>query len=256
MLKLDHVTKKFGGLIAVNDVSINIEKGKLAGLIGPNGAGKTTIFNIITGVYRPENGRVYFKDREITGEKPHRITSLGVARTFQNIKLFYRMTVLDNVRVACHFRLKASILSAVFDLPGYSKQEKSITEESLKLLEAVGLYELRNERASSLPYGHQRKLEIARALATRPELLLLDEPAAGMNPEETLDLMKFIVRIRNEFDLTILLIEHDMKVVMGICEEITVLDHGNIIARGTPLEIQNNPEVIKAYLGSGAYARG
>ncbi|GAB4310926.1 ABC transporter ATP-binding protein [Pseudothermotoga elfii] len=256
MLKLDHVTKKFGGLTAVNDVSINIEKGKLAGLIGPNGAGKTTIFNIITGVYRPENGRVYFKDREITGEKPHRITSLGVARTFQNIKLFYRMTVLDNVRVACHFRLKASILSAVFDLPGYSKQEKSITEESLKLLEAVGLYELRNERASSLPYGHQRKLEIARALATRPELLLLDEPAAGMNPEETLDLMKFIVRIRNEFDLTILLIEHDMKVVMGICEEITVLDHGNIIARGTPLEIQNNPEVIKAYLGSGAYARG
>ncbi|ABV34492.1 MULTISPECIES: ABC transporter ATP-binding protein [Pseudothermotoga] len=256
MLKLDHVTKKFGGLIAVNDVSINIEKGRLAGLIGPNGAGKTTIFNIITGVYRPENGRVYFKDREITGEKPHRITSLGVARTFQNIKLFYRMTVLDNVRVACHFRLKASILSAVFDLPGYSKQEKSITEESLKLLEAVGLYELRNERASSLPYGHQRKLEIARALATRPELLLLDEPAAGMNPEETLDLMKFIVRIRNEFDLTILLIEHDMKVVMGICEEITVLDHGNIIARGTPLEIQNNPEVIKAYLGSGAYARG
>ncbi|MDI6851943.1 MAG: ABC transporter ATP-binding protein [bacterium] len=255
ILRLDRVTKKFGGLVAVNNVSLELEQGQLAGLIGPNGAGKTTIFNVITGVYRADSGKVYFMGIDVTKKKPHEIAALGIARTFQNIKLFHRMSVLDNVRVACHFRLKASVFSAVLDLPKYAREEREMTKESLDLLEAVGLKQLANESAASLPYGYQRKLEIARALATRPRILLLDEPAAGMNPEETAELMRFIKRIRDEFGLTILLIEHDMKVVMGICEKITVLDHGCVIAEGSPKEIQNNPEVIKAYLGSGAYAR-
>ncbi|MGJ8455746.1 ABC transporter ATP-binding protein [Pseudothermotoga sp. U03pept] len=255
ILKLDGVVKRFGGLIAVNNVSMELEQGELAGLIGPNGAGKTTVFNVITGVYRADAGKISFMGVDITERKPHETAALGIARTFQNIKLFQRMNVLDNVRVACHYRLKASVFSAVFDLPRYVKQEREMTKEALDLLEAVGLKRLANESAGSLPYGHQRKLEIARALATKPKLLLLDEPAAGMNPEETAELMKFIKRIRDEFGLTVLLIEHDMKVVMGICERITVLDHGCVIARGSPTEIQSNPEVIKAYLGSGVYAR-
>ncbi|HOJ88926.1 MAG TPA: ABC transporter ATP-binding protein [Pseudothermotoga sp.] len=255
MLKLDGVTKRFGGLIAVNNVSLELEEGELSGLIGPNGAGKTTIFNVITGVYPVDSGKILFMNQDITRKRPHETAALGIARTFQNIKLFGKMSVLDNVRVACHYRLRASVFSAVFSLPNYVKQDEELTRESLRLLEAVGLYKLKNDRASSLPYGHQRKLEIARALATKPKILLLDEPAAGMNPEETSELMKFIRRIRDEFNLTILLIEHDMKVVMGICERITVLDHGCVIARGSPGEIQSNPEVIKAYLGSGAYAR-
>jgi len=255
ILKLDGVTKRFGGLIAVNNVSLELEEGELSGLIGPNGAGKTTIFNVITGVYPVDSGKILFMNQDITRKRPHETAALGIARTFQNIKLFGKMSVLDNVRVACHYRLRASVFSAVFSLPNYVKQDEELTRESLRLLEAVGLYKLKNDRASSLPYGHQRKLEIARALATKPKILLLDEPAAGMNPEETSELMKFIRRIRDEFNLTILLIEHDMKVVMGICERITVLDHGCVIARGSPGEIQSNPEVIKAYLGSGAYAR-
>uniref|UniRef100_UPI000596EB35 ABC transporter ATP-binding protein n=1 Tax=Thermotoga caldifontis TaxID=1508419 RepID=UPI000596EB35 len=256
MLKLEKVTKRFGGLIAVNDVSMELFEGELVGLIGPNGAGKTTIFNLVTGFLRPDSGRIYFQGQDITGKKPHEITALGIARTFQNIKLFYRMSVLDNVRVACHLRLRSNVFSAVLGLSEYSAQERQMTHESLRLLEAVGLLDLKDEKASALPYGHQRKLEIARALATKPRLLLLDEPAAGMNPEETSELMQFIKRIRKEFDLTILLIEHDMKVVMGICERIIVLDHGSVIAVGTPEEVRNNPDVIRAYLGSGAYARG
>jgi len=256
LLKIEDLTKRFGGLVAVNRFSLSLSQGDLAGLIGPNGAGKTTIFNLITGVYKPTEGKIIFMNKEITQKKPHQITALGIARTFQNIRLFSKLSVLDNVKVAFHLRLRSNIFAAVFDTPGYSKQELEMEAKAEELLKAVGLLELKNERASALPYGHQRKLEIARALATQPKLLLLDEPAAGMNPEETIGLMRFIQKIKEDFDLTILLIEHDMKVVMGICEKITVLDHGSVIARGTPEEIQNNPEVIKAYLGTGGvYAR-
>lgn len=254
VLHCDGIVMRFGGLVAVNDFHLKLLKSELVGLIGPNGAGKTTVFNMITGVYTPTEKEIYFYSEKISGLKPHLITTKGIARTFQNIRLFGSLPVLDNIMLAHHLRVKSDPLSAVFRLPWYTKEEKYIYADSMQLLHAVGLEDRAKERADSLPYGEQRRLEIARALATKPKLLLLDEPAAGMNPQETEDLMRFIQKILKDFDLTILLIEHDMKVVMGICERILVLDYGVTIAEGVAEEIQNNPKVIEAYLGAGADA--
>lgn len=252
MLKIKDVTMRFGGVVAVNGFSANIERGDLVGLIGPNGAGKTTIFNMVTGVYKPTEGNILFgeeKETIISGKRPDEIAKLGVCRTFQNIRLFKELSVLDNVFIGNHLRLKSGILSSLFRIPSYTKEERKILEKSEYLLEKVGLYEERNEKSDSLPYGKQRRLEIARALATDPKLLLLDEPAAGMNPQETQELMEFIIDIKKEFNLTIFLIEHHMEVVMGICEKIFVLDHGVLIANGGPECIQKDQRVIEAYLG-------
>ncbi len=249
ILSLNGLTMIFGGLIAVNDFNFQLQDGDLAGLIGPNGAGKTTIFNMITGQYVPTKGKVVFINQELNELPPHTITSLGIARTFQNIRLFGNLSVLDNVLVSFQKELKKTFFSAMWETPGYIRQEKVMRAEGEQLLEAVGLLGMAGEEAKNLPYGQQRRLEIARALATHPKLLLLDEPAAGMNPHETMDLMSFIQRIRKEFNLTILLIEHDMKVVMGICERVAVMDFGIKIAEGTPNEIRNNPKVLEAYLG-------
>ena len=239
----------FGGLRAVDDFNISIEKGALYGLIGPNGAGKTTVFNLLTGVYKPTEGIITLDGKDITGKKTIDINQAGIARTFQNIRLFTNETVLENVMIGCHVRRKAKWWMAPLGLPLFRKEEEEIREKSMKLLEAVGLAQLANENSGSLPYGAQRRLEIARALATDPKFLLLDEPAAGMNPYETRELMKFIQSIRERFGITILLIEHDMKVVMGVCEYIWVLDYGVRIAEGNPDEIQSNKKVIVAYLG-------
>lgn len=249
LLLLEGVWKKFHGLTAVSDFNLCLESGELVGLIGPNGAGKTTVFNLITGVHKPTAGRIVFSGEDITGLRPDLITRRGIARTFQNIRLFGSLSVLENVLVANHLRLRSSPLEAVIRWGQYKSEEKAMLEYSWSLLEAVGLAHVAGEQAGSLPYGQQRRLEIARALATRPKLLLLDEPAAGMNPAEDGELMDFIRQIRKDFDLTILLIEHHMRVVMGICERILVLDYGVTIAQGTPAEIQKNQRVITAYLG-------
>ncbi|WP_017413447.1 ABC transporter ATP-binding protein [Clostridium tunisiense] len=249
LLKTNSATMQFGGLTAVNEFNLSIREGEIVALIGPNGAGKTTAFNMVTGVYTPTKGRITYEGKDITGNRPDLITKKGIARTFQNIRLFKELSVIDNVLIANHLHLKSGLVSALLKLPSYKREERAIREKSLALIERVGLMDVMNEKASSLPYGKQRRLEIARALATNPRLLLLDEPAAGMNPKETEELTEFIKEIRDEYDLTIFMIEHHMQVVMGISDRIYVLDYGVTIAQGTPHEIQNNQKVIEAYLG-------
>lgn len=249
MLDVKNLSISFGGLKAVDDFSITIEKGQLYGLIGPNGAGKTTIFNLLTGVYKPDGGRILLDGKDITGHKAIQINQAGNARTFQNIRLFKELSVLDNVKVGLHNHHEYSTLSGILRLPSYYKVEKEMDERAMELLKVFDLDKEFDYKASNLPYGKQRKLEIARALATEPKLLLLDEPAAGMNPNETAELMKTIRFVRDHFDMTVLLIEHDMKLVSGICERLTVLNFGHMLAEGPTSEVLSNPEVIKAYLG-------
>lgn len=251
MLETQALTREFGGVIAVNKVDFSVEKNMITGLIGPNGAGKTTLFNNITGLDTPTSGHVFFEGKEITGKPANKICRLGIARTFQNIRLFKELSVVDNVMVGRHFHttgVKNRTLQALLSYIGVEKEEKEMYAKAMEWLEFFGLQDLRNEKAKNLPYGYQRELEIARALATEPRLLFLDEPAAGMNPQETDDLMKTIRRIR-DLGITVVLIEHDMKLVMNICDNITVLNYGQKIAQGTAQEIQSNPLVIEAYLG-------
>ncbi len=257
ILQASDISIVFGGLRAVSEFNAEIYKGELVGLIGPNGAGKTTVFNMLSGVYTPTEGQISFWDRKgnvniVNKKTPAQLNKIGIARTFQNIRLFGNLTVADNVKIAMHSSRKAGIFSILFRLPKYRREEGMITERVRQLLKLFGLEKKENEFAKNLPYGEQRKLEICRALASNPQLLLLDEPAAGMNPQETKELMDLIAFIRKEFRLTILLIEHDMKLVMGICERVIVLNYGRILAVGKPEEILKNPEVVKAYLGSEA----
>lgn len=253
MLTLNNLKMQFGGVIAVDKLNLNVQNNEIVGLIGPNGAGKTTVFNMITGVYVPSEGEILFRtedgERRLNGRRADQICQDGICRTFQNIRLYKSMTVFDNVLLGRHQKQKSGWLRAIFRIPPYLESERADRKISENLLRKLDLWEQRDDIASSLPYGKQRRLEIARALATEPKLLLLDEPAAGMNPQETQELMSFIRKIREEYQLTILLIEHHMDVVMGICDRIYVLDHGILIAEGTPEEIQNNQRVIEAYLG-------
>ena len=249
ILECSHLGIDFGGLRAVNDFNLTIGRTEIAGLIGPNGAGKTTVFNLLTKVYQPTRGTILLDGLDTSGKTTAQINRMGIARTFQNIRLFTDMTVLDNVKVGLHNSMKCSFFSSVLHLPGYFKAEKRANEKAMELLDFMGLAEHANEKAGSLPYGVQRRLEIVRALATNPSVILLDEPAAGMNPSETTELMHQIRRIRDTFHVAIFLIEHDMNLVMNVCEAIAVVNYGRIIAKGTPEEIQANPAVIEAYLG-------
>ena len=248
ILRTEHITQRFGGLVALSDISMEVCAGEIIGIIGPNGAGKTTLFNVITGMYTPTEGTVSLLGQNVTGWKPHKITELGFARTFQNIRLYPRLSVRDNVISGMHCHTKSGIFASIFNTPGKRREEKKCEEEADEILKLLDIYKDRFELSTSLPYGSQRKLEIARALATHPKLLLLDEPAAGMNEQETEDLANIVHRLK-EMGYTILLIEHDMKFVMNICERLYVLNNGCMIASGTPEEIKENPVVIEAYLG-------